>query len=249
MAGVDELLGRLGEGGGILAVLAVALVLGLRHATDPDHLVAVSTLLATSAAPPLRRASALGLAWGAGHGATVLGAGLPVVLLGVTVPPRLAQAAELAVGTLVAALALRLLVLWRRGLFHAHVHAHGDLRHRHLHSHAHDHVRVASHEHGHELVLSRSLWQAFAVGLVHGIAGSAAITVLVLATVQGAAASAALVTFAVGSALSMALFSVAFGYALARGPLRRSFRLFAPALGVASVVFGLWYAAAAVNAA
>ncbi|MDQ3858131.1 MAG: hypothetical protein M3327_06735 [Actinomycetota bacterium] len=249
MAGVDELLGRLGEGDGVLAVLAVALVLGLRHATDPDHLVAVSTLLATSVGRPLRRACALGLAWGAGHGTTVLGAGLPVVLLGAVVPRPLTEAAEVAVGALVAALALRLLVLWRRGLFHAHVHAHGELRHRHLHGHADDHARGSLHEHGHEPEHVRSLSQAFAVGLVHGMAGSAAITVLVLATVQGAAASAALVTFTVGSAFSMALFSVALGYVLAHGPLRASFRVVAPTLGVASAGFGVWYAAAAIAAA
>lgn len=245
MSALDELIAHLGENGGPALVLGVALLLGLRHATDPDHLVAVSTLLATAGARRARRASALGAAWGLGHATTLLAVGLPFVLLQAVVPDKLAGVAEVAVGMVIVALAIRLLVLWRRGTFHAHVHAHGPTRHRHLHRHENAH-RPALVAHAHEHELARSLLQPYTVGLVHGVGGSGAVTVLVLATVDGrAAAGAALVTFALASAASMALFSTVLGYTLACPSMRRSFALLAPGLGIVSLAFGGWYAFAA----
>jgi ABC-type nickel/cobalt efflux system permease component RcnA len=238
--GLDDLIAGWSDGGSLVAVLAIALLLGLRHATDPDHLVAVSTLVATEPERPLRRAGILGLAWGAGHATTLLVLGLPVVLLGADVPPPLQEVAELLVGLVVMALGLRLLLRWRAGRFHAHVHVHDGVVHRHLHDHEH-----AGHEHGHVHALARSPAQAFGVGLVHGIGGSAAVGVLLLVSIgQRLDATIALLTFAAGTAASMVFLSAGVGFALARAGIER-LRVLAPVLGTVGLSFGAWYAAGA----
>src|SRR5919197_1678323 len=115
MFGLDQLISGFGAGGGLLVVLGVALLLGLRHATDPDHLVAVSTLLATESDRPARRATRLGLAWGVGHASSLVALGIPVVLLGGHVPRPVQETADVLVGAVIMALALRLVRHWRRG--------------------------------------------------------------------------------------------------------------------------------------
>jgi ABC-type nickel/cobalt efflux system permease component RcnA len=247
MPGVDEWLASLAGGQALGAVLAVALLLGLRHASDPDHLAAVSTLIASDPADGTRRAGRLGLAWGLGHAATLALFGLPIVLFGAYLPDPLQRAAEALVGLVIMALAVRLLVRWRRGQFHAHVHRHGDVEHRHLHPH-HTHA-LHDHPHEPEARLGRTPLGAFAIGLVHGMGGSAGVGVLLLATIPARAeAVAALVVFAIGTAVSMALVSTGFGYAITRGPVVRRVLALAPAMGVATLAFGGWYALGAVGA-
>ena len=227
-----------------LAVVAVAFLLGLRHASDPDHLVAVSTLIATEPERCVRRAANLGLCWGLGHASTLLVLGFPVVFVGDALPDLARRAAEAVVGVVIMALALRLALRWRGRRFHAHAHAHGGLVHRHLHAHGEErHV----HEHAHERpALVRSPLQAYAIGLVHGVAGSAAVGILLVATAGGeAAAAAALVAFAAGTAVSMAALSSGLGYVLARASVRHRYRALAPLLGAVSFAFGAWYLAAA----
>ena len=173
MPGLDHSIAQLSSGGTLLVVLAVALLLGLRHATDPDHLAAVSTLIASDPQDGSRRAGRLGLAWGLGHATTLVGFGLPIVLFDSYLPPLLQRAAELTVGLVIVALAVRLLVSWRRGRFHAHTHRHSEVEHRHLHPHA----SGAHHAHSHDTTgrLGRSPRQAYAIGLVHGMGGSAGV--------------------------------------------------------------------------
>ena len=101
----------------------VSLLLGLRHASDPDHLAAVTTLIASQERERIRKATSLGLLWGLGHGTTLVLVGLPLVLLGQYLPERVAQAAEVAIGLIIVMLAVRLLVRWRRCVFHAHAHS------------------------------------------------------------------------------------------------------------------------------
>jgi ABC-type nickel/cobalt efflux system permease component RcnA len=236
-------------------VLLVALALGLRHASDPDHLAAVSTLIASDPADGTRRAGKLGLAWGGGHAVTLAAFGLPMVLMQAYLPDTAQRAAEALVGLMIMFLAARLLVRWRLGHFHAHAHRHGDLEHRHLHPHgarALEHGHGAAHEHAHEpeSQLGRSPWQAFGIGLVHGAGGSAGVGVLLLlATISGSAdAVAALMVLAVGTAVSMALLSSAFGFAITRGPVVRRMLAFAPAMGCVTLAFGCWYTLGAVGA-
>ena len=234
MTSLDDAIAGLGNGS-VLVALGVALLLGLRHATDPDHLTAVSTLVMSERR---LRAALLGLAWGAGHACTLLLVGLPAVLLGSHLPGPLQKALELLVGVVIVALAVRLLVRWRRGYFHVHVHTHGDVRHAHPHMHEGAHTAEHTHAHG----------TSFGIGLLHGAGGSAGVAVLLVAAMPGTAERvAALVVFALGTAASMAAVSAAFGYALGRGPLLRSFERLAPVLGSLSLLFGTWYALGAIG--
>ena len=246
MFGLDDAITALGEGDSLAVVLVIAVLLGLRHAADPDHLVAVSTLVATEPDRPARRAAGLGLSWGVGHATTLVALGLPVVLFNRYLPQRAQQAAEVLVGLVIMALALRLLFRWRRARLHAHPHAHGGLVHRHLHRHSDEHVPRHDHEH----VLVRSPVQGYAVGLVHGVGGSAAVGVLLLASIESRSSAAlGLLLFVAASAVSMALLSAGVGYLLARGPVRRRFQRLAPVLGGLALAFGTWYALGALTAA
>ena len=254
MSGADGWVAGLAGGGGLAVVLAVALLLGLRHASDPDHLAAVSTLIASDPQDGTRRAGRLGLAWGGGHALALAAFGLPVVLLGAYLPDTAQRVAEALVGVMIMFLAVRLLIRWHSGRFHAHPHRHGDMEHRHLHPHAShrsEHSRANAHEHSHEpeARLGRSPWGAFGIGLVHGTGGSAGVGVLLIATIPAQAeAVAALVVLALGTALSMALMSSAFGYAITRGPVVRRMLAFAPAMGLVTLAFGGWYTLGAVGA-
>lgn len=243
MNGLDHAIAQLAGGQTLAIALVVALLLGLRHATDPDHLAAVSTLIASEPGDGTRRAGRLGLAWGLGHATTLALFGLPVVVLGSALPDTAQRAAEFVVGIVIAALGARLLVRWRRGRFHAHAHRHGEVEHRHLHPHQDG----AGHDHDHAPArLGRSPAQAFGIGLVHGLGGSAGVGVLLIATIPDRAeAAAALLLFATATALSMATLSSLFGYALTRGPALRGRLALTPGLSVVALVFGLYYAVSA----
>ena len=234
MFGLDDFLTSFSDGTTFVLVIAVAILLGLRHATDPDHLAAVTTLLA-STERRAHDAARLGLAWGAGHALTLFALGVPIVLYRAYLPDSVQRGAETAIGFLIAGLAVWLLVRWRRGAFHAHTHAHGDRSHAHLHSHA-----TAPHVHSR----SRTPLGAFAVGLLHGIGGSAGVGILLVSTIDGRAlAIGALGILAALTAVSMTLLTTGFGLTLAG----RSIGRLAPALGAASLAFGLWYALGAQN--
>jgi ABC-type nickel/cobalt efflux system permease component RcnA len=235
MFGLDDWFASYSDGAGLAVVALVAIVLGLRHATDPDHLAAVGTLMASKREGAGRRAAALGAAWGIGHALTLFAFGLPVVLFEAYLPERIQQGAELTIGLVIVSLAVLLLVRWRRGDFHAHVHEHGDGAHLHVHSH----------EKG-ERARTRSPRSAFGIGLVHGMGGSAGVGVLLVAaiesTVYGVVALAVLAGF---TAVSMALLSTGLGAGLTRLPLVR----LAPALGALSLAFGVWYSLGALSLA
>jgi ABC-type nickel/cobalt efflux system permease component RcnA len=240
MGGLDQAIADLGSGAGLAVCLIVALLLGLRHATDPDHLTAVSTLVASDPTGGVRRARRLGLAWGAGHAVTLVALGLPVVLLGSSLPEPVQTAAEIAVGVMIVALALRLLIRWRRGYFHVHEHRHGEVVH--AHPHAHEGEHADSHPHDHPEQLGRSPAAAFGIGLVHGVGGSGGATILLVGAVSdGPEAALALVIFAVATAISMALLSTLVGSALVRPLLWRRLGAAAPVMGGSSLAFGLWY--------
>lgn len=225
--------------------LLMALLLGLRHATDPDHLTAVSTLLLNDREGGSRRAAVLGLAWGLGHATTLTAFGLPVILYSRFLTQPLQRAAEGLVGVLIILLAARLLCRWRRGYFHAHLHRHGSVYHVHPHGHtrskaARDHP--VQHTHSHSDALGRSPVESFSVGLLHGVGGSAAAGVLLVGMSGGKLEGVvALLVFAGATAASMALLSIVFAHTLARGAIRRRIDELVPLLGTAGVLFGAWY--------
>lgn len=191
----------------IVAVLVVGGLLGLRHAFEPDHLAAVSTL-ASRPGSRLWGAARLGLIWGLGHTATVGIVVLFIIALGIQVPERFWPAAEL----LVAALLVLLggMVIWRyaRGRWHLHAHTHAAAApHFHLHSHTTD----AGHAHGHTVDARRSL----GFGVAHGLAGSGAIAALLVAAVPDAPSRLGyFAAFGLGTILGMLGVSLTLSYAV-----------------------------------
>ena len=236
---LDDFIASHSDGTGVWIVLLVAILLGLRHALDPDHVAAVTTLVAGAPERAARRAAGLGLAWGAGHAVTLFAFGLPILLLDKYLPERAQQAAETLIAFMIAYLAVRLLVRWRRGAFHRHPHAHDGARHSHVHGHAAD----PGHGHTHP---TRSRLGAFGIGLIHGMGGSAGVGILLVAAIESTRLSvAALALLAIFTGVSMTILSTGFGAALASRRVQATFALVAPALGVASLAFGVWYATAA----
>src|SRR6058998_534138 len=125
MFGLDHRIAGLSNGTTLLIVVAVSVLLGLRHASDPDHLVAVTTLVASGKDRAARAAAKLGFAWGLGHATSLFVFGLPVVLYSAYLPEPVQSAAETTVGFVIVALAVLLLARWRRGAFgDGHGHAH-----------------------------------------------------------------------------------------------------------------------------
>jgi ABC-type nickel/cobalt efflux system permease component RcnA len=245
--GLDDQIASLSDGRGLVVALVVALLLGLRHATDPDHLTAVATLVMSEQRRVGRRAGLMGLAWGAGHASTLLAFGMPFVLFGSYLPEAVERAAEVAIGLVIVALASRLLLRWHRGYFHFHPHSHGYVRHAHphMHEHAAEYGHPERHEHSHSP--GRTPAAAYGIGLIHGLGGSAGVGVLLIGAMSSrAGAVAALAIFAVATAVSMALVSTGFGLAVGSGRLARRSTALAPALGALSLAFGAWYALAAI---
>jgi len=220
MFGLDERLAGASHGATFAIVVAVAVVLGLRHATDPDHLAAVTTLIGSKRERTARLAGRLGFSWGLGHATSLFAFGLPIVLYRAYLPEAVLEGAEVLVGCVIVLLAAWLLVRWRRGVFRGH---------------------SASHPHRHA-IRARSPLQAYGIGLVHGLGGSAGVGVLLLGAISShLTAIVSLGLFALFTAVSMGLLSTGFGLVLATGPARRSLHALAPVLGSASLAFGVWY--------
>ena len=225
MLGLDDWIAGQSQSGSVLVVALVATLLGLRHATDPDHLAAVNTLVASGRDRAARSAARLGAWWGLGHAVTLLAFGLPILLADRYLPERVQQGAETAVAALIVFLAVRLLLRWRHGAFAT----------------VGDGAPGDGHRHG-----VRTRLGAFGIGLVHGMGGSAGVGVLLLAAIPEQAASiGALLVLAFFTAVSMTIVTTGFGATLTIPTVARSAAGVAPALGVASLAFGVWYAAAA----
>jgi high-affinity nickel permease len=214
MFGLDAWLVQFSDGTTLLFVVVIAVLLGLRHATDPDHLAAVTTLVTNGRGGATR----LGLTWGLGHASSLMLFGVPIVLWKAYLPRRVEQSAEVTIGLVIMALALWLLLRWRRGAF------------------AHDHVHL-------RVPPRRTPWQAYGIGLVHGVAGSGGVGVLLLAAIHSqTVALVALALFAGCTALSMTLLSTGFGAILGRPGAQRAFGRIVPAFGAFGLCFGSWYA-------
>jgi ABC-type nickel/cobalt efflux system permease component RcnA len=225
MFGLDDWIAGLSEGASIGVVLFVAVLLGLRHATDPDHIAAMTTLVASGRDRVARSAAGLGAWWGVGHGITLVVFGIPILLAERYLPERVQQGAETAVAVLIVFLAIRLLVRWRHGYFDLHAHPHPDRDHRHE-------VRTPA--------------GALGVGLVHGMGGSAGVGLLLLAAIPSeTVAVASLLLLALFTAVSMTVVTVGFGLTLTARPIAAASNTVVPALGALGLAFGLWYAAAA----
>lgn len=168
--------------------------------------------------------------------------GVPALLLRGYLPGPAQDAAEALIGLMIVALAIRLLVRWRRGCFHSHPHRHGQRWHTHAHAHEGAHPEHA-HAHRHAEALGRSPLAAYGIGLVHGIGGSAGVTLLLIGAIPDRTeATVALFIFALATAVSMSALSAAFGTAVARPLLARRLEAAVPMLGLCSLGFGVFYA-------
>src|SRR6266849_4525070 len=209
-------------------IALLGLLLGMRHATDPDHVIAVTTIL--SRERRLMTAARIGIVWGLGHTLTVLLVGAAIIVFKIAIPTRLGLAMEFAVAVVLILLgagataslmrrfAARMRGTWpdRENLVvHAHPHTHGDT----AHSHSHVHVGADDRIHHDHLIAadkmpafgSRSpLLKSFGVGLVHGLAGSAAIALLILSAIpEPLWATLYLAIFCAGTIIGMGLITVA----------------------------------------
>ncbi len=200
----------------VIATLGLGFVLGLKHATEADHLAAVSAIVTEKRS--LWQSTVVGALWGAGHTASLLVAGFFVIALGVVIPERLANLLELAVALMIVFLGARL------------------LRHA---------PTMTTHDHAHA---GLSGWRPVLVGIVHGLAGSAALTLLVLAEVvrngTPALGFAYLLVFGVGSIGGMLLMSSLIGLPISIGArfFERTLLPMRVFVGVMSTSFGVLYA-------
>ena len=220
----------------LLAISGIGLLLGFRHAFEPDHLAAVSTL-ATRPGARLWSAARLGLVWGVGHTATVGVVVAVILVLGLELPARLWPAAELLVAALLVLLGS--VVIWRyaRGRWHMHAHSHagGVEPHIHLHSHAHE----VGHAHSHARPDAR---RSLGFGIAHGLAGSGAIAALLVAAAPDTASRVLyFATFGGGTILGMLLVSLTLGLAVrvAAGKRTRWATVLHVASATASVIVGI----------
>lgn len=185
------------------SILVLGVLMGMRHALEADHLAAVATLATRTRS--VRAALLQGAAWGLGHTLTLFVVGGACLLLGATVPEPLARRLELVVGLMLVLLGSQVLWrMWRRRI-HVHVHQHGDgVAHVHAHRHASAEVHdERQHEHAHSRALPL---RAVVVGIVHGLAGSAALLLLTVLSVGSFWTGLAYIAlFGVGSLIGMAV--------------------------------------------
>lgn len=226
---------------GLIAALALGVVLGLKHSLDPDHLVAVSTIVSEYRNP--LRSFWVGVSWGLGHTTTLLLVGIVIIALRLTIPDRMALLLEFLVGIMLVALGTQVTYrLWKARL-HQHVHAHPAEAHQHLHSHTENPNHTPEHH------VSRGIGRPFLrrksylVGIVHGLAGSAALTLLVLTSIKSPLAGILYIfLFGLGSVLSMGLVTILISFPIVlsanRLPaLNRSIQL---GVGTLSILFGVF---------
>ena len=228
----------------IWATLALGFVLGLRHALDADHLAAVSTF--ASEERNLLRSSLIGVYWGAGHTAALVAFGSLIMALRLAVTPRLTQFLEFAVGCMLVILGANVLrKLGKASAIHAHTHEHDPAERG--HSHLHVHLGDAGHVHEHRVI--RLGGQPFVVGIVHGLAGTAAVLLVVVGAIPSVLlALGTILIFGAGSIGGMMAMSLLMSLplALAAGrvaPLcgvERGLRLAAGAFSLGFGVFLAW---------
>jgi len=253
----------------VLLILGIGFFLGMRHATDPDHVVAVSTIVSRERSLP--RAGWIGILWGVGHTLTILIVGAAIILFGVVIPPRLGLTLEFSVALMLILLGILNLtgaMHWLSHRFspahpqhhgtHSHLHSHGDYAHVHPHRHGADAGNNDTTEH-HGTEVEPPHWlrapllrlgifhslRPLLVGIVHGLAGSAAVALLVLGTIREARwAVFYLLVFGVGTMVGMMLMTLAFAVPFTFAGNRFAWlnKGLVTATGLVSLVFGLFVA-------
>src|SRR3972149_855696 len=215
----------------LLTTLVLGFALGMKHALDADHVIAVSTIVSQYRNP--LKATLVGVFWGIGHTTTLLLVGIAVIGFKLVIPDQLALSMEFLVGVVLFALGIQILWQYRPKKKHTHIHDHGDE----MHTHEHIHLRNKAEEdvQHHPPRQHRSLF----LGMIHGLAGSAALMLLVLSTIQSPVEGGVYIPgFGIGSILGMMVISTLIGlpFALSSGrfaSLNHTIRFIAGTLSVA----------------
>jgi ABC-type nickel/cobalt efflux system permease component RcnA len=227
----------------VFTILGVGLVFGLKHATEVDHVVAVSTIV--SQQRNVWRSTLVGAMWGAGHTASLLITGVIVLSLRIAIPAQVSRWLEFAVALMI--IGLGAIALWRslrkRNDVHVHEHSHDGVSHVHIHFHESEtrHEKTRSHSHAVSAVGIKPVL----IGAVHGLAGSGALTLLVLTQIESAwVGFFYLAIFGLGSVLGMVLMSGLIGlpFALTARNVGRVHRHLQTTAAGLSIAFGMWYA-------
>jgi ABC-type nickel/cobalt efflux system permease component RcnA len=232
---------------GAFALLGLGLIFGLKHAMEVDHVVAVSTIV--SEHRNLFRATLVGALWGLGHTVSLVVVGALVLIFRIAIPPALANWLEFGVALMI--IALGTLAVWRvfrrRADVHVHRHSHDGHSHVHIHFHEHgtEHNRAIAKPASHSHAISQVGLKPLVVGAIHGLAGSAALTLLILTQIQSVSLGLIyLLLFGVGSTVGMLVMSGLIGlpFALSARRLTGVNSGLQTAAGVISIAFGFWYA-------
>jgi ABC-type nickel/cobalt efflux system permease component RcnA len=230
-------------------IVALGFLVGMRHALEADHLAAVATLARESRG--VRESAFRGAVWGLGHTLTLFLVGGVCLLLGGVMPDGFARAAEAGVGAMLVVLGVQVFVRMRSQGVHVHAHRHDDgTVHLHAHSHPPAADHPAEHRHSHRTSFPR---RALVIGLVHGLAGSAALLLLALETTTSPWVGLLYIgVFGLGSVIGMAVLSAAIAvpFAATLGDravwLTRVYRGLEAAVGVTAVAVGVWVLVGAV---
>ena len=224
---------------GLLAALVLGILLGSKHSLDPDHVVAVSTIVGDYKNP--LRSFWVGISWGLGHTTTLLIIGIVIIALRLTIPERMALLFEFAVGVMLVGLGIQVIYSFRKKKVHQHAHGHEEEAHHHFHSHSKSPEHVPEHHNTHGIGKPFLRRKSYVIGLVHGVAGSAALTLLVLASIESPIAGLAyILLFGLGSVLSMGIMTVIIGlpFVISAGRLPNLNRTIQFAVGSLSILFG-----------
>ena len=219
----------------LFTLIAIGFLLGMRHATDADHVIAVSTIVTRE--HKMRRSAMIGAAWGIGHTLTILAVGGAIILFRIALPPRVGLAMELAVGIMLIVLGVKNVA---GSAFSPFSRKQIDAPVGHAHAHAHE---ESSGERWPQRFAAYQVVRPLMVGIVHGLAGSAAIALLVLSTITDARwAIVYLAVFGIGTMLGMMLITVTLGSTFARAQKRFAHigNHFGWAAGLISVAFGVF---------
>lgn len=229
----------------VLAVLGIGLVFGLKHATEVDHVVAVSTIV--SQQKNVFHSALIGALWGAGHTVSLLVIAAIVLSLRVAIPERVSGLLELGVAVMIIALGISALrrALRKSAEVHVHQHSHDGQSHTHVHFHENETKHPPASPAHHSHAVSRLGWKPVLIGMMHGLAGSGALTLLVLTQISSPWIGFSYVaTFGFGSIVGMLLMSGLIGlpFALTSPKLSHVHQGIQTLAAVLSIGFGIWYA-------
>lgn len=213
------------------SLLAFGFLFGVKHAFDADHITAISTTLSNNKS--IKKSSLLGMFWGLGHTISLLAVSLAILLLKISIPEKIALSLEFIVGFMLCILGINVLITINKNKMHLHKHKHGKQEHIHIHSHK----LTKRHDHKHKL-----FHQSLFIGLIHGLAGSAVLTLLVLTAIKSVWLGLIyILIFGIGSIIGMILISsvISLPFTLIPNNLQRTQKFLRISAGLISMIIGL----------